>query len=86
MQVILWGGGLACACEHMLDYLNNPENFLTLILHSFIKSLSNFIFCQIRPIFSILIFWSKLKNAGKNVKLALKCQTIKRRGFFFNTL
>ena len=31
MQVILWGGGLACACEHMLDYINNPENILTLI-------------------------------------------------------
>ena len=54
MQVILWGGGSACACEHMLDYINNPENILTLILHSFIRSLSNFRSCQIRPIFPIL--------------------------------
>ena len=78
MQVILWGGGSACACEHMLDYINNPENILTLILQSFVRSLLNFIFCQIRPIFSILIFWSKFKNACKNVKLALKYKTIKR--------
>ena len=75
--------GGQCACEHMLDYTNNPEHILTLILHSFIRSLSNFIFCQIRPIFSILIFWSKLKNTGKNVKLALKYQTIKWWRFFF---
>ena len=38
-----------CACEH------NPENILTLILHSFIRSLLDFIFCQIRPIFLILL-------------------------------
>ena len=44
----LVGSGVQCACEHMLDYTNNPENILTLMLHSFIKSLSNFRFCQIR--------------------------------------
>ena len=77
MQVIFQGGG-QCACEHMLDYTNNSENILTLILHPFIRSFLNFIFSQIRPIFSILIFWSKFKNAYKNVKFALKYQTIKR--------
>ena len=66
------GGGLACACEHILDYTNYPENFLTLILHYFIRSLLHFIFSQIRPIFSIL----------RIVKLALKYQTIKRGGYF----
>ena len=38
MQVIFLGGAAACACEHMFDYTNNPENILTLILHSFIRS------------------------------------------------
>ena len=75
------GEGGQCACEHMLDYTNNSENILTLILHSFIRSLFNLIFFQIRPRFSILIFWSKFKNACKNVKFALKYQTIKLWGF-----
>ena len=82
MQMILWGGGLACACEHMLDYTNNPENILTLILHSFIRSFSNFRSCQIRPIFPILLFWSKFKHACKCVKFALQYQIIKLEGFF----
>ena len=86
MQVILWGGGSACACEHMLDYINNPENILTLILHSFIRSLSNFRSCQIRPIFPILLFWPKFKNACKYVKLAMRYQIINEEVFFFNTL
>ena len=86
MQVILWGGGSACACEHMLDYINNPENILTLILHSFIRSLSNFRSCQIRPIFPILLFWSKLKNACKYVKLAIRYQIISEEVFFQHPL
>ena len=47
----LVGRGAACACEHRLDYTNILENILTLILHPFIRSLLDCIFCQIRPIF-----------------------------------
>ena len=86
MQVILLGGGSACACEHMLGYINNPENSLALILQSFFRSFSHFRSCQIRPIFPILLFWSKLKNACKYVKLAIRYQIINEEGFFFDTL
>ena len=82
MQVILLGGGSACACEHMLGYINNPENSLALIFHSFIRSLSNFRSCPIRPIFPILLFWSKFKNACKYVKFAIRYQIINEEGFF----
>ena len=78
--------GGQCTCEHMLEHAIDPENILTLILHSFIRSLLNFIFCQIRPIFSILIFWSKFKNAYKNVKLALKWWGFFSRPFSTNNL
>ena len=65
--------GAACACEHILDSTNNPENILILILHSSIRSLLNLRFCQIRPIFRILLFWSKLKNVCKQAGAEL-CQ------------
>ena len=77
------GGGRHCAYEHILDYTNNPENILTLILHSFIRSLSNSRSCQIKPIFPILLFGVKLKHTCKCVKMALKYQITKREGFFF---
>ena len=86
MQVILWGRGVACACELSFDYSNNPKNILTLILHSFIRSLSNFRFFQIRPILPTILFWSQLQNVFRYVKLTLKYQIIKRGGFFYNPL
>ena len=75
-----------CTCEQILDYTNNPANVFALIFYSFAGSLWNFRFCQIRPIYPILLFWSKWKNACKNAKLAQKHHNIKRWGFFFNTL
>ena len=75
-------GGPACACEHMSNYTNSPENILTLILHPLIRSLSNIRFCQIRPIFPILLFWSKFKTACKYVKLAIRYQIINEEVFF----
>ena len=74
MQVIVWEGFPGG------QHAYNVNIFWTLILHSFIRSFSNFRFCQIRPIFTILLFWTKLKNASKHVKLALKYQMGK---FFF---
>ena len=82
MQVILWGGRAVCACGYILDYTINPVNILTFILHTFIRSFLNFRFCQIRPIFRILLFWFKLRYACKYVIMALKYQIIKREGFF----
>ena len=88
MQVILWGGGLACAYEHILDYTNNPGNILNPHFALFHQSDLYQILGSVRsdPIFPISLFWSKLKNAFKYVKLALEHQIIKRGGFFFNTL
>ena len=78
------GKGAACKCEQNLEYTNNPENIwisfctLSLDLCQILDSSRR----QIRPLFPILLFWSKFKNTCKYVKLALKYQIIKRGGFF----
>ena len=66
-SVWTFGGGgnkhmhayMHCRCEQILDCTNNPANLFTLIFYSFTGSLWNFRFCQIRPIYPILLFWSK---------------------------
>ena len=83
MQVILWGGRAACACRYILDYTINPLNILTFILHSFIRLLLNFRFCQIRPIFCILLFWFKLKYACKICNIGPKISNYQTGRFLF---
>ena len=86
-ELVGWGASTAhCACEQILYYGTNPWNVFTLILYSFIRSLWNFRFCQIRLMYPTLLIWSKFKSVFKKAKLARKYQTIKRWGFFFNTL
>ena len=86
-ELVGWGASTAhCACEQILYYGTNPWNVFTLILYSFIRSLWNFRFCQIRLMYPTLLIWSKFKSVFKKAKLARKYQNIKRWGFFFNTL
>ena len=80
-ELVGWKPPLSFA--HVSRSCNNPWNVFTLILYSFIGSLWNIRFCQIRLVYPTLYFWSKFKNVFKKVKFGPKISNIKRLGFFF---